>query len=203
MSTEVEMENMQDLTVKKIRKRASTQAMQDNAEPNKRTNRSQDRGDERPEGLDLLSQIRVNQAQKSKEGWVERKVRQRRRMYCCGCDESVRGGGKCPGCGHERERCPDEDPVQKEHQGFDVDVLPLAADESNPQTLESWISTSFPCTILTAVHFPEKGVKCTLAFLYVPERLLEALVLLMDILTQLVKFVPYCCIPKTGHQLSS
>ncbi|PGH30719.1 hypothetical protein GX50_06532 [[Emmonsia] crescens] len=65
-----EMENKQQ-------KRASTQALRDDAEPNKRTSRSQDRSDRGPEGIDLLSQIWANrEAQKSTDGWVERKVRQ-------------------------------------------------------------------------------------------------------------------------------
>ncbi|KKZ61736.1 hypothetical protein EMCG_03765 [[Emmonsia] crescens] len=104
------MENMQHMaTHKQPRKRASTQAIRDNAEPNKRTDRSQDRGDEQPKGLDPWNQIRMDrEAWGTKEGRVAREVRQRRRLYCCGCDKEVGIGVemesvRCPVCYNEND----------------------------------------------------------------------------------------------------
>ncbi|KAL2366224.1 hypothetical protein RJZ56_000872 [Blastomyces dermatitidis] len=83
---------------RQLRKRASTQAMQENAEPNKRTDRSQNHDDDQATAHDLLEEIR-RRSQK-KEGYVEKPVRQRLRLYCCGCEEDVSGGGECRRCGH-------------------------------------------------------------------------------------------------------
>ncbi|EEQ90357.2 uncharacterized protein BDCG_05477 [Blastomyces dermatitidis ER-3] len=88
-----------DLTSdRKIRKRASTRAIQENAEPNKRTDRSQDQDDDQITAHDLLNKIRGKS--QTKEGYVQRAVRQRLRLYCCGCEEDVSGGGECQQCGH-------------------------------------------------------------------------------------------------------
>ncbi|EGC43310.1 conserved hypothetical protein [Histoplasma capsulatum var. duboisii H88] len=87
-------------TDRKLRKRTSTLEIQ-NAEPNKRTNRSQDQDDDQIATHDLLNEIRG----KSKEGYVQKAVRQRLRLYCCGCEEDVSGGGECRQCGHTS--CPE------------------------------------------------------------------------------------------------
>ncbi|EDN06081.1 predicted protein [Histoplasma mississippiense (nom. inval.)] len=65
----------------KLRKRASTQAIRENAEPNKRTDRSQDQDDDQIRAH-LLNEIRGKS--QTKEGYVEKKVRQRLKLYCCG-----------------------------------------------------------------------------------------------------------------------
>ncbi|KKZ67829.1 hypothetical protein EMCG_06511 [[Emmonsia] crescens] len=104
------MDNMQHLTPGgKLRKRASTQAIRENTEPNKRTDRSQDRDDDEATAHDLLNKIRKNrearEAQGTKEGWVTTKVRKRQRLYCCVCGKDVGGGQKCQLCGHECGCC--------------------------------------------------------------------------------------------------
>ncbi|OJD23774.1 hypothetical protein ACJ73_04870 [Blastomyces percursus] len=83
---------------RQLRKRASTQAMQENAEPNKRTDRSQNHDDDQATAHDLLEGIRRRSPKK--EGYVEKPVHQRLRLYCCGCEEDVSGGGECRQCGH-------------------------------------------------------------------------------------------------------
>ncbi|OJD24650.1 hypothetical protein ACJ73_03986 [Blastomyces percursus] len=90
------MDNIQNSTPdRKLWKRTSTLEIQ-NAEPNKRTNRSQDQDDDQIATHDLLNEIRG----KSKEGYVQKAVRQRLRLYCCGCEADVSGGGECRQCGH-------------------------------------------------------------------------------------------------------
>ncbi|OJD11049.1 hypothetical protein AJ78_08099 [Emergomyces pasteurianus Ep9510] len=89
---------------RQLRKRASTQAMRENAEPNKRTDRSQNHDDDQATAHDLLEEIR-RRSQK-KEGYVEKPVRQRLRLYCCGCEGDVGGGRECRRCGHSCISCP-------------------------------------------------------------------------------------------------
>ncbi|OJD26414.1 hypothetical protein ACJ73_02205 [Blastomyces percursus] len=88
---------------RQLRKRASTQAMRENAEPNKRTDRSQYQDDDQITAH-LLKEIR-RKSQK-KEGYVQKTVRRRLRLYCCGCEEDVTGGGDCRRCGHSCTSCP-------------------------------------------------------------------------------------------------
>ncbi|EDN08213.1 predicted protein [Histoplasma mississippiense (nom. inval.)] len=87
----------------KIRKRASTRAMRENAEPNKRTDRSQDQNDDQITAHDLLNKIRGKS--QTRQGYVRKAVRRRLRLFCCRCEEDVSGGGECRQCGHTS--CPE------------------------------------------------------------------------------------------------
>ncbi|EER41751.1 conserved hypothetical protein [Histoplasma capsulatum H143] len=100
----VQLKMDKDLTSdRQLRKRASTQAMRENTKPNKRTDRSQDRDDQTTAHV-LLNEIRGKR--QIKEGYVPNNIRQRLRLYCCGCEKDISGGGKCQLCGHACTSCP-------------------------------------------------------------------------------------------------
>ncbi|KAG5296445.1 hypothetical protein I7I50_09601 [Histoplasma capsulatum G186AR] len=116
-----------DLTSgQQVRKRASTDAMRKNAEPNKRTNRSQDQDDNQITAYDLLNKIQGKS--QIKEGYVQKTVRQRLRLYCCRCEEDVSSGGECRQCGHAScPECLHERRLRREKRSVDPSHEPNQA----------------------------------------------------------------------------
>ncbi|QSS53023.1 hypothetical protein I7I53_00145 [Histoplasma capsulatum var. duboisii H88] len=135
-----------DLTSdRQLRKRASTQAMRENAEPNKRTDRSQDQYDNQITAHDLLNKIQGKS--QTKEGYVQKAVRQRLRLYCCRCEEDVSGGGECRRCGHAScPECLHERRLRREKKPVDPSHEPNQANSHHDA------QTSLQTRTIPAIH---------------------------------------------------
>ncbi|QVM10757.1 hypothetical protein D8B26_005410 [Coccidioides posadasii str. Silveira] len=81
-----------------LRKRASTGALREDKEPNKR-----ERSDQTEEELSLREVL--NKMRRKGPNYIQQPPRQVRRSYCCGCKEDTRNNGECNECGHELISC--------------------------------------------------------------------------------------------------